>query len=79
MCTEFPIPSFMRFRHVLFWEFLCPAWAVASCSSDPQAEGNSLKLSRKMSMNDGMENSVVKGLTRFGSDVSGNEVAEVRL
>ena len=23
--TEFPIPSFVRFRHVLFWEFPCPA------------------------------------------------------
>ena len=28
--TEFPIPSCVRFRHVLFWEFPCPAWAVAS-------------------------------------------------
>ena len=27
----------MRFRHVLFWEFPCPAWAVASCSSGPKA------------------------------------------
>ena len=25
-------------RHVLFWEFPCPARAVASCSSGPQAE-----------------------------------------
>ena len=37
--TEFPIPSFVRFRRVLFWEFPCPAWAVASCSSGPQAGG----------------------------------------
>ena len=38
--TEFPIPSCVRFRHVLFWEFPCPAWAVASsCSSSPQAGG----------------------------------------
>ena len=28
--TEFPIPSFVRFRHVLFWEFPIPAWAVAT-------------------------------------------------
>ena len=28
-----------RFRHVLFWEFSCLAWAVASCSSGPQAGG----------------------------------------
>ena len=27
----------MRFHHVLFWEFPCPAWAVVSCSSGPQA------------------------------------------
>ena len=49
--TEFPIPSFVRFRHVLFWEL-----AVASCSSGPQAGGtpDSLKLSRKISMKDGM-------------------------
>ena len=31
------IPSFTRFHHVLFWEFPCPAWAVASCRSSPQA------------------------------------------
>ena len=37
--TEFPIPSFVIFRHVLFWEFPCRAWAVASCSSGPQAGG----------------------------------------
>ena len=37
--TEFPIPSFVRFHQVLFWEFPCPAWAVASCSSGPQAGG----------------------------------------
>ena len=37
--TEFPIPSFVRFRHVLFWEFPWPAWAVASCRSGPQAGG----------------------------------------
>ena len=29
-CTEFPIPSFVRFCHVLSWGFPCPAWAVAS-------------------------------------------------
>ena len=39
VCTEFPIPSFVRFRHVLFWEFPCPPWAVASCSSGLQAGG----------------------------------------
>ena len=36
-CTniEFPnpIPSFARFRHVLFWEFPCPAWAVAKVAT----------------------------------------------
>ena len=37
--TEFPIPSFVRFHHVLFWEFPCLAWAVASCRSGPQAGG----------------------------------------
>ena len=37
--TEFPIPSLVRFHHVLFLEFPCPAWAVASCSSGPQAWG----------------------------------------
>ena len=37
MTTEFPIPLFLRFRHVLFCEFPCPAWAVASCRSGPQA------------------------------------------
>ena len=57
--TEFPIPLFMIFRYVLFWEFPCPAWAVASFSSGPQAGGNSLKLSQKISMNDGMRNSVL--------------------
>ena len=63
--TEFPIPSCMRFRHVLFWAFPCPAWAVASsCSSSPQARRNSLKLSRKISMNDGMGNSVERGLPK---------------
>ena len=36
---KFPIPSFVRFRHVLFWEFPCPSWAVASCMSGPQAWG----------------------------------------
>ena len=35
--TEFPIPSFVIFRHVLFWKFPWPAWAVASCRSGPQA------------------------------------------
>ena len=38
-CTEFPIPLFVRFCHVLFWEFPCPAWAVASCRSGQQAGG----------------------------------------
>ena len=38
--TEFTIPSFMRFHHVLFWEFPCPAWAVASCRSGHQAGGS---------------------------------------
>ena len=37
--TEFPIPLFLRFRHVLFGEFPCPAWAVASCRGGPQAGG----------------------------------------
>ena len=37
--TEFPIPAFMRFHHVLFLEFPSPAWAVASCSSGRQAGG----------------------------------------
>ena len=46
LCTEFPIPLFLRFRHVLFWEFPCPAWAVASCSSGPQA-GELLKTKPK--------------------------------
>ena len=80
-CTEFPIPSFVTFRHVLFWAFPCPAWAVASCSSSPHA-GELPKTYLKINVNDGMENSVVKGLTKnydFGSDVSGNEVAEGRL
>ena len=40
-CTDFPIPLFARFRHVLFWKFPCPAWAVASCRSGPQAGGTS--------------------------------------
>ena len=38
-CTEFPIPSFVRFHLVLSWEFPSPAWAVASCISGPQAGG----------------------------------------
>ena len=46
--TEFSIPSCVRFCHVLFWELPCPAWAVASCSSGPQAGGKSIKLSRMM-------------------------------
>ena len=45
--TEFPIPSFVRFRHVLFWEFPCPAWAVASCRSGPQAGGTLINLAEK--------------------------------
>ena len=36
--TEFPIPSFVIFRYVLFWA----AWAVASCRSGPQAGANFL-------------------------------------
>ena len=28
--TEFPIPSFVRFRHVLFWEFPCPELAAVA-------------------------------------------------
>ena len=51
-----------RFRHVLFWEFPCPAWAVASCSSGPLAGGNSLKLFRKTSLHDGIGNSVYQNL-----------------
>ena len=39
-----------------FREFPYPAWAVASCSSGPQA---ALKLFRKTSLHDGMGNSVV--------------------
>ena len=27
------------YSYILFWEFPCPAWAVASCSSGPQAGG----------------------------------------
>ena len=38
-CTEFPIPSFVGFCHILIWEFPCPGWAEASCSSGPQAGG----------------------------------------
>ena len=37
--TEFPIPLCVRFCYVLFWALPCPAWAVASCSSGPQAGG----------------------------------------
>ena len=44
--TEFPIPLLVIFRHVLFWEFPCPAWVVASCSSGPQA-GELLKTKPK--------------------------------
>ena len=40
--TEFPIPSLVRFCHVLFWELHCPAWAVDSCNSSPQAGGGGL-------------------------------------
>ena len=36
---SFPSHHAERFSHVLFWEFPCPAWAVASCSSGPQAGG----------------------------------------
>ena len=35
--TEFPIPSCREVLSYLVWEFPCPAWAVASCSSGPQA------------------------------------------
>ena len=45
--TEFPIPSFVRFRNVLFWEFPWSAWAVASCSSGPQAGGTPENLAKK--------------------------------
>ena len=38
---SFPSHRFLRFRHVLFWEFPFPAWAVASCSGSPQARGAS--------------------------------------
>ena len=38
-CTSFPSHHAERFCHVLFWEFPCPAWAVASCSSGPLARG----------------------------------------
>ena len=51
------IPSLVRFRHVLFWEFPCPAWAVAAGAAHKPGELK-LKLIRKTSMNDGMGNSV---------------------
>ena len=44
--SEFPIPLFVRFRHVLFWEFPCPAWAVASCSGGPHAGGTPKNLAK---------------------------------
>ena len=47
-----------------FSEFPCPACAVVSCSSGPQAEGNSLKGFRKTSLHDGMGNSVDFSLDR---------------
>ena len=37
--TEFPIPSCREVFWKSFREFPCPAWAVASCSSGPQAGG----------------------------------------
>ena len=39
LLQSFPSHHAERFRHVLFWEFPGPAWAVASCSSGPQAGG----------------------------------------
>ena len=36
---SFPSHYAERFRHVLFWEFPCPAWTVARCSSGPLAGG----------------------------------------
>ena len=56
-CTEFPIQSPVRFCHVLFWEFPCPAWAVASCRIGPQA-GELPKNNPKKHLHDGMGNSV---------------------
>ena len=35
--TEFPFPSCREVRRIIFREFPCPAWALASCSSGPQA------------------------------------------
>ena len=37
--TEFPISSCREVFQIIFREFPCPAWAVASCSSGPQAGG----------------------------------------
>ena len=34
---SFPSHHAERFHHVLFWEFPCPAMAVATCSSSPLA------------------------------------------
>ena len=33
--TPCPIPSCGEVVQIIFWEFPCPAWAVASCSSGP--------------------------------------------
>ena len=52
--TEFPIPTFVKFRHVLFWEL---RFAVSFCPRRPP-RCNSLKLSQNISTNDGMVNSV---------------------
>ena len=38
ICTEFPIPWFVRFHHVLYWEFPCPAWAVAAVAAHKPGE-----------------------------------------
>ena len=56
--TEFPIPSFVRFRQVLFQRvFIIIFWVVFG-SQNPRWR-NSLKLSGKISTHDGMGNSVV--------------------
>ena len=39
LSTEFSIPSCREGFRIIFWEFPSPAWAVASCSSGPQAKG----------------------------------------
>ena len=37
--TEFPVLSCREVFRIIFREFPCPAWAVASCRSGPQARG----------------------------------------